>query len=252
VVLRAWDSDGASPPGHYYGFGSASVSVVDQGEISGVSLRLEPVVEGLIAGRASIPAELATPRVEAYLWLAFDRYEQLLLQSSPVAPENFAVVVPSVAGAEGWIRIHAVGPDVRVAAPSSGLAFSQSWHQRRAAAPSSSLGFSLPAPPELLEPAAGAAVGGATVFRWTPGEPGGSSALSFVCEWPETGFASYFIEADGVAATLPEIPGIAVPPGAACRWAVLWCADAAVATLRDDPAAEKRCSWSMERAATSL
>jgi hypothetical protein len=232
VVVRAWESDGASPPGHYYGFGSASVSVVDEGQILGVPLRLEPVVEGLVAGSASLPAALAAPvTVDAFLWLAFDRYEQLQLQSSPVAPENFAVVVPSVAGAEAWIRINAVAP--------GGV---QSWHQRRVAAPSSGLGFSLPAPPELLEPAAGAAVGAATLFRWSPGQPGGSSTLFFGCDLPNAGVVSYLIEAQGTEATLPEIPGVAVPPGAACRWAVFWCAAA-------DPAVEEHCAWSMERPA---
>jgi len=144
-----------------------------------------------------------------------------------VAPENLAVVVPSVAGAAAWIRIHAVGGGV------------QSWHQRRVAAPSSDLGFSLPAPPEPLEPAAGSVVGGTTVFRWSPGEPGGSSTLFLSCEWPDTGSVSYLIEAEGVEATLPEIPGVTVPAGAACGWAVFWCAAA-------DPSVEERCAWSRE------
>jgi hypothetical protein len=234
VFVRASESDGASPPGHYYGFGSASVSVVDGGETVGVPLRLEPVVEGLVSGTASLPAALATPRrVDAFLWLAFDRYQQFQLQSSPVTPESFAVVVPSVPGAEALLRIHAVGGGV------------QSWHQRRVAAPSSGVGFSLPAPAELLEPAAGAAVGSATVFRWSRGEPGGSSTFFLGCEWAQTGSVSYLIETEGVEATRPEIPGVAVPPGATCRWAVFWCAAAA-------PAMEERCAWSMERAATSL
>ena len=234
VFVRAFESDGADAPGHYYGFGSASVSVVDGGETLGVPLRLEPVVEGLVAGKASLPAVLATPRsLAAFLWLSFNRYEQFQLQSSPVAPDNFAVVVPSVPGVEASLRIHAVGSGV------------QSWHQRRVAAPSSGLGFSLPAPPELLEPAAGATVGGATVFRWSRGEPGGSSTLFLGCGWPQAGAVDYLIETQGVEATRPEIPGIAVPTGAACRWAVFWCAAA-------DPAVEERCAWSRERAATGL
>ena len=61
----------------------------------------------------------------------------------------------------------------------------------------------------------------------------------------------YFIEAESAQATLAEITGVGVPSGAACRWSVNWCADAA-ATLgfRPDPAVEARCSWSKERAAT--
>jgi hypothetical protein len=88
-----------------------------------------------------------------------------------------------------------------------------------------------------VEPSAGAAVGGATVFRWSPGEPGGSATFFLSCESPDAGFVSYQIEAEGVEATLPEIPGVAVPAGATCGWDVRWCADA-------DPAVEERCAFS--------
>lgn len=227
LVLHAWESDGASPPGHYYGFGdSASLSLLYGDVITGVPLYLNPVTEGTVEGVLSLPAALASEKALVNLDLDFSRYEQLTLAQQEITPGSFAFVVPSVGGAEAWIRVRAFG--------------SSAWHHRRVVVPSSGLAFAPPAEPELLEPATeGAAIGDATVFRWSPVEPGGSAKLYVTCNWsdPVSGYSinSYEIEAEGNEAILPNLPDVAVAPGAECSVVVHWC----VAT---DPAVEERCS----------
>lgn len=227
LVLSAWESDAASPPGHYYGFGrSAGLSFLDGGVITGVPLSLDLVAEGTVEGAVSLPAALASAPVHAELWLAFGRYEQLEVGEQDIAPGSFAFVVPSVGEAEAWIGVWA-----------DGLA----WHHRRVTVPSSGLAFAPPAPPELLEPAEGATIGDTTVFRWSPVAPGGSSSLYVTCNWTDAvagySIVVYRVEAEGNEAPLPAIPGVAVAPGAACWVVVRWCTAA-------DPAVEERCSES--------
>jgi hypothetical protein len=234
VVLRAWESDAANPPGHYYGFGSASVHLNEYlGDIPGVvSLPLAPVAEGAVEGAVTIPSALMASFVETHLSLAFSRYEALELVNIPSAPEPFTLPVPSVPGGDPWISVVAGQPGVVV-----------SWHNRRVTVPSSGLVFEPPGSPELVQPAAGAAIGDGTVFGWSPAEPAGSSTLYVECEWTDSvtdSLVDYFVEAGDIEAALPAIPGVSIAPGAACRWAVFWCA-------ATDPAMEERCAWSADR-----
>jgi hypothetical protein len=229
VILRAWETDAANPPTHYYGFGSTSVHLDEYMDVpTVVSLSLAPVTDDAVQGTVTLPPALSSGFVNAFLTLAFSRYERLPLANIPSVPGPFTLAAPSVPGADPWINVQA----------------GQSWHNRRVAVPSSGLVFEPPQSPEPVEPAAGAAIGDATAFRWSASEPGGSSTLFVACEWIDAvrgnSFVSYFVEAEGLEATLPAIPGVGIAPGAACEWAVLWCA-------RTDPAVEERCSWSAER-----
>jgi hypothetical protein len=231
IVLRAWEADTLPPeaPSRYYGFGSATVPVVEGGSVTGVSLSLAPVTQGTVEGLVSLPPALLGTDVRAALWLVFAPYDWLYL-AGLAAPGRVAAVVPSVAGAEAWIGVFQVDG---------------TWHNRRVAVPSSGVVFDIPARPELIEPADQSVLGDATVFRWSPPEAGGTSTLSVRCDWvsfasPAFRSINYSIEADGSETTLPAIPDVAIPPSATCRWTVQWCA-------ATDRALEERCSGSLER-----
>lgn len=153
VVLRGWESDAVFPnaPFRYYGFGSATVPVVEGGSVTGVSLALVPVGQGTVEGTVSLPPAVVGTAVGAALWLAFSPYDWVHLARWE-APGTVSVVVPSVAGAEAWI----------------GMMAGATWHNRRVTVPSRGVVFDLPAPPALLEPADESVLADATVFRWGP------------------------------------------------------------------------------------
>lgn len=234
MVLRAWESDAADPPGHYYGFGSASASVSENALLDGVQISLHPVAEGPVEAAVTLPAAFASStEMVASLWLSFARYEQFQLASYFTAPGRFTLVAPSVGEAETWVGVSAAAHGAL------------SRQQRRVAVPSQGLSFQLAAPPELVEPVADAAIGSGTIFRWSRGAPGGSHSLSLSCESTRAHFITYLLESDGLEASLPAIPGLALVPGSSCTWGVLWCAAA-------DPAEEKSCSWSPGRSAVAM
>jgi hypothetical protein len=226
LVLHAWETDAATPPGHYYGFGhSPSIPFVEQGEVTGVTMPLDPVDEATVAAAISLPAGLDDPEVLARMWLRFGPYEQLTLASQLMAAQPFDLVVPSLPGVESWIGVWA----------------GTGWHLRRADGASSQLSFAPPAAPELVEPAEGASVGQGAVYRWKPVEPDGSASLFVSCSPSDTTTGvSFFLEAEENEVTLPTIPDVGLPSGVICTWAVLWCA-------ATDQGAEQRCSWSTER-----
>jgi hypothetical protein len=236
VVLRAFESDAANPPSHYFGFGSASASVSESDLTTGVRLSLQPVPEGAVEGAVTLPSALvSSDNPTLALWLDFAPYDRLLLTSNFTPAGKFSLVAPSVAGAQTWIGVAARGQ--------GGFA----WQERRVDVPSGGLALDLATPPELVEPTAGAPIGAVTVFRWSPGVPGGSYSLSLSCKSTPAGdhFVTYDLEAEGLDATLPAIPGVALVPGSDCDWTVLWCA-------ATDPAKEKSCSFSTSRTAVAM
>jgi hypothetical protein len=226
LVLRAWETDAADPPGHYYGFGqSSSLSFVEYGEaVTGVTMALEPVEETTVDATISLPAGVEDPEMLTRMWLTFDKYEQLGLASLFPSPEAFDLVVPSLSGASSWIGVWG-GPG---------------HHFRRVDAATTELAFTPPDSPELLAPADGASIEGA-VYRWNPIDPDGTSSLFVSCSTPDTVRGIGFrIELEGSEASLPTIPDVGLPAGVECRWFVFSCA-------ATDRAAEERCAWSDER-----
>src|SRR6185295_1648766 len=60
-VLRAVETDGASPPGKYRSYGEAAVTLTDPGtggELSGVPITVFPVTEGVVGATVALPPEL--------------------------------------------------------------------------------------------------------------------------------------------------------------------------------------------------
>ncbi len=246
LTLRAIESDAANPPGHYYGYGSADVAVSAGGTTAGASLALHPVSEGSVTGSVAAPAVFSAAGVSGRLWLAFSDYDLLVPpQSGPSVGTEFSFVLPVLNGAVAWIELTS---SAEQGSPS--LLGARSWHRRRVGVPAIAVAFDLPEPVQLIEPAHGASVGTSSVFRWSPGPPGGSHTFFLHCEWMEggirrtVGYRGIETAAD-TQVSLPAIPGLALATGATCRWSVSWCAVA-------DPAVESRCASSAEWAATVL
>lgn len=229
LALHAWETDTASPPGHYYGFArSQPLPFVENETISGVTLSLEAVEERTVEATVSLPAGAEPSDLLADVWLSYAPYEQLSLLSDFFPPESFSVVVPSVPDAESWL----------------GLWANARWHFRRIDLASTAVTLAPPASSELLAPAEGATLSASTVFRWTPVEPDGTSTLFVSCGTSDTlSGTTFFITRDPAEAneaTLPTIPDLEIPATATCEWSVFWCA-------APDPS-EQRCSWAPSRA----
>jgi hypothetical protein len=224
LSLYAWESDGTDPPGRYHGFARSGRLALVERETVTVPLTLGPVTQHTVEGDVSLPG--AAAGVSTVLWLAMSPYEQLRLAGSEtVGAGSFAWVVPTVADGQTWI----------------GVWNGARWHHRRVdGGARGRLAFAPPASPELLEPAAGATVAPATVFRWTAPAAGGAATLLLDCRSGATSYFRYLVDAEGVEAALPASPGFEVPAGATCEWAVKWCADS-------DRAVEERCAWSSGR-----
>ncbi len=232
LTFHAWEGDGARPPGHYYGFGSTTVSLVDQVDAAGVSIALQPVTEQTIDVSVSAPSGLTATDGFMVVALDYGDYERQPLGSTyPWAPGSFSVVAPSVAGAETWIEMGALGPE----------GYS---NQRRRLVPSSNVPFVLPSLPQALEPADGATLRNSTAFKWKGGDGTGRSTLSVSCDAGAAGWIIYSIETDRLEATIPDVSGVTLPSRASCDWVVIWHPDT-------DASQEERTSQTHHRTATT-
>lgn len=238
LTLRAVESDGASPPGDYLGFGATVVTLSDTGigaSVSGVTLPLQPVTEATVTGTVSTPVILSGAPSSSAVLAVFGEFDHRRLGTGPSPPSTFSLAVPQITGAAPWVGF------IAGTAPAS-------QHARRVELSSSAVAFSLPDPVELLEPADAASIGPATTFRWGAGPAGGTYALVVYCSWSDGGVTRSVgfrgIETGSTSAALPAIPGLTMAAGAACDWQVFWRATA-------DPALESRWSSSAKRHGTS-
>jgi len=219
VALRAYEGEPNSPYQltRLFAFGSATVPVVKGGHTTGVSVSLQPVVMGTVEGTASLAAPLAGAEVRGWCSVGFGRYEPaaVFFAETTVAPAAFSLPAASVPGGETSVTLFTTLGGGRGSA-----------RQRRSVSvPATGVAFQLPAPAELLEPAEAAFIDGTTVFRWNASETGGTSTLGLGCDWTADSVlhsVGYSVSTTGSQATVPAIPGVAVPAGASCSWAVNW------------------------------
>src|SRR5438270_401118 len=219
VALRAYEGEPNSPYQltRLFAFGSATVPVVKGGHTTGVSVSLRPVVMGTAEGTASLAAPLAGAEVRGWCSIGFGGYEPaaVFFAGTTVAPAAFSLPAASVPGGETSVTLFTTLGGGRGSA-----------RQRRSVSvPATGVAFQLPAPAELLEPAEAAFIDGTTFFRWNASETGGTSTLGLGCDWTADSVlhsVGYSVSTTGSQATVPAIPGVAVPADASCSWAVNW------------------------------
>jgi hypothetical protein len=219
VTLRAYEGDPRDPYQltRLFAYGSATVPVVKGGHTTGPSVSLQPVVMGTVEGTASVAAPLAGAEVRGWCSIGFGRYEPaaVFFAETTVTPAGFSLPVASIQGGETSVTLLTTRGGGRGSA-----------RQRRSVSvPATGVAFQLPAPAELLEPADAAFVDSTTVFRWNVSDTGGTSTLGLWCDWTADSIphsVGYSVSTTGSQATLPAIPGVAVPAGASCSWSVGW------------------------------
>jgi hypothetical protein len=215
--------------------------VTDGAIVQGVSIALQPVAQSLVRGTVSLPEVYSADGASLRRWLAFPSKELLFLPEQVnrvvIPADRFVVALPWVAGTATWFGVSGHAPKFT----------GYGWHHRRIDFPPRDQAFSVPPPPDLLNPPESAPVASMTPFRWKTTETGGSSTLFVDCDWssadpatPDPRHVSYAIETSGTELTLPAIPDLELRPGASCMWSVLWCATA-------NPAEEERCAVSATR-----
>jgi hypothetical protein len=249
-VLRAVETDGASPPGQYRSYGELAATLTDPGTggtLSGVPITLDPVSQGVVGATVALPLELEHASLVISSSLRFPGGGDLWLGGGPATPP-LSVPFPKVSGPESWLAVRAVGGPPEMAS---------SIQERQVTVPSSGVAFDLLAPASLVEPAKRGVIGAGTTFRWTGGSSTEQAALSMVCDWTDgagtaRGVNYRTLEASGTETSLPPLPDLTVDTGARCFWQVSQYPSGyhLGATLAETPATESGYSLSESREAT--
>jgi len=222
VTLRAYEvrEGGPSPAGpgttgsgtaaELFASGSTTVALTGGGHATGVSVALRPATRGTVTATASVAPALAGSDVLAWSSIGFGRYDPdaVLFETATVPPGGFSLPVFGAEGGETWVTVFSTKP---------GVGFAR--HRRRVSLPEATVAFQLAAPAQLTEPAAGATIDMATVFRWTRTATDGRAELYLSCSSAAQDVA-YRVSTAASEVTLPSVPDVSLPAGAPCVWQV--------------------------------
>ncbi|HTE56777.1 MAG TPA: hypothetical protein VK698_38250 [Kofleriaceae bacterium] len=245
--LHALESDTADPPTHYIGFGNASITLRDSGEgaTAEASIELAPVGESHVTGSVAVADGLAPAlRPSLRLELADGAAVDLGSGDAALTPGDFELTAPDIDGAT--MRLAFRGGDLTGGPPAGPSAYVS----LALTLPADDVAIDLPAAVELVEPADGASIDGATVFRWDELAGGTRYGLHLSCEWDGGNVNYRLIETTGTEVSLPDIPELDVGAGATCFWRVGWFEGEATGYESVTLPAELRSSWSAERSAS--
>ena len=222
-----------------------------------------PVAEAKVTGVVALPDRLAAD-LRPQARLIFDDFAAAATdpaaapslrlfqsaQSAPVlSPGAYALDLPVIAGARVEVGFSLV--DAR-----GGFTPGESSVSRHVDLPAQDLSFQLPPVLQQREPAAGAQVSTAAVFRWDPiadptnGE--GKYVFRATCAAGLYGAPLYLrmIETTATEVTLPAVDGVSLS-GMICHWQVAWLnVSAARALAAGVLADDTRLSWSAQRLVT--
>jgi hypothetical protein len=220
-VLHAFESDGADPPTHYFGYGSLTVPVSDGAAVSGLTVALAPVAEMHVAGHVALSGALSGGTL-------------LRSMMFELADHSFLSLFP------GGLGVTSAGPfDCVVPVLGPAVTLTHYWIGNTAAEAgdrqrvdlaggvgTNGVPFELGAPVTLLAPAEGATTGPGTLFRWSAGPQGASYHLEMSCQDGQGGFnprgLDWEIRTTATEARLVGVPFFTPVSGATCGWEVRW------------------------------
>lgn len=233
-TLRAFEVDDTELPTQYFGYGARALTVEaplvtesgSPGQLSDVTIELSPVAEERVTGQIDAPADLASAESAALLSLVFaDDVHALGHATLPPSSMDFDFVFPDISGAEARISVWKVG-DATPTPEGLYRTGASSYAVADVALPSTGLQLQFPAPVELLEPAADAAIDEGAVFRWNGAPEPGRYSLAMQCVGTDDGQEVHVnyrtIHGRATEATLPEITDLVMAPGMVCEWSVAW------------------------------